>query len=308
MRRFSPAFMPWLVLAATLLLWSGNWIVARAVRNDIAPGLATAGRLVVVLLILLPFTFRGLKSKLARLQGKNVLFAIGIFGGGLHLAFQWLGLHYTTATSATLYLSTAPIFILLLSRPLLSERIAPRQWAGVAVSFCGVALIGTQGRIFSGLALVTFNVGDALALLSMAFWGAYTVLLRMRRDAFDTPEFLTALCAMGLVTLLPWVAYEFVQGPRTSLSLNGTIAVLYSAVGSLLIAGAGWTYVVKRLGAARAGVTMHLMPGIAAVLSMLFLGEYPSWYHGAGIALILAGVGLSSWRRLRDAMHPREVQ
>ena len=137
----------WLVLAATLLLWSGNWIVARAVRDDIAPGIATAGRLIVVLLILLPFTFRGLKQKFRGLQGKTVLLAIGVAGGGLHLAFQWLGLHYTTATSATLYLSTAPIFILLLARPLLGEHIAARQWAGVAVSFCGVALIGTQGNL-----------------------------------------------------------------------------------------------------------------------------------------------------------------
>ena len=40
-----------LVLLATLLLWSGNWIVARAVRDDIAPGMATLGRLAVVLLI-----------------------------------------------------------------------------------------------------------------------------------------------------------------------------------------------------------------------------------------------------------------
>src|SRR5512139_2603822 len=129
--RNSPAFA-WLVLAATLLLWSGNWIVARAVRDDIAPGIATAGRLVVVLLILLPFTFSGLKRKFGQLQDKNILLAIGLAGGGLHLAFQWLGLHYTTATSATLYLSTAPIFILLLARPLLGERIAPLQWAGVA--------------------------------------------------------------------------------------------------------------------------------------------------------------------------------
>jgi drug/metabolite transporter (DMT)-like permease len=293
MLRNSPAFA-WLVLAATLLLWSGNWIVARAVRDDIAPGIATAGRLIVVLLILLPFTWRNLLAKAKTLQGIPVLLAIGVFGGGLHLAFQWLGLHYTTATSATLYLSTAPIFILLLARPLLGERIVPRQWLGVAVSFCGVALIGTQGR----LALVSFNFGDALALLSMFFWGAYTVLLRLRRDELDTPEFLTVLCAMGLVTLLPWVAVEFIQGTKASLSANGTIAVLYSAVGSLLLAGWGWTYVVKRIGASRAGVTMHLMPGIAVVLSMIFLGEYPAWYHGAGIALILAGVGLSSWRRL----------
>jgi drug/metabolite transporter (DMT)-like permease len=284
----------WLVLLATLLLWSGNWIVARAVRDDIAPGIATAGRLVVVLLILLPFCFTSLAKKLGNLDKpqKKILLAIGFFGGGLHLAFQWLGLHYTTATSATLYLSTAPIFILLLARPLLGERISVRQWAGVSVSFCGVALIGTQGQ----LSLASFNVGDALALASMAFWGAYTVFLRKRRDDLDMPEFLAVLCAMGLITLLPWVGFEIVQGMRTNLSVNGSIAVLYSAIGSLLLAGAGWAYVVKRLGAARAGVTMHLMPAITVMLAVLFLDELPRWYHGAGIALILAGVALSSWR------------
>ncbi|HWH49464.1 MAG TPA: DMT family transporter [Burkholderiales bacterium] len=291
MSRVTP-FAVWLVLAATLFLWSGNWIVARAVRDDIAPGIATAARLVVVLLILLPFTFTGIRRKYKSLQGKGILLALGLFGGGLHLAFQWLGMHYTTATSATLYLSTAPIFILLLSRPLLGERIAARQWLGVAVSFCGVALIGTQGR----LSLVSFNVGDALALASMLFWGLYTVFLRMRSDDLDTPEFLTVLCAMGLATLLPWVAFEFVQGMQTNLSAPGAMAVLYSAVGSLLLAGAGWTYAVKRIGAARAGASMHLMPGIAVLLSVLFLAEYPRWYHGAGIALILAGVALSSSR------------
>jgi drug/metabolite transporter (DMT)-like permease len=288
------SFTAWLVLLATLLLWSGNWIVARAVRDEIAPGIATAGRLVVVLLILLPFTWKHLiqKARATSSHGRNVLLAIGVSGGGLHLAFQWLGLHYTTATSATLYLSTAPIFILLLARPLLGERITARQWAGVAVSFCGVALIGTQGN----LSVVSFNAGDALALLSMLFWGSYTVFLRLRRDDLDTPEFLTILCAMGLLTMLPWVGWELLHASRVNLSTTGALAVLYSAVGSLLLAGAGWTYVVKRLGAARAGVSMHLMPGIAVLLSMLFLGEYPSWYHGAGIALILTGVTLSSLR------------
>lgn len=291
-------YMAWLILLATLLLWSGNWIVARAVRDDISPGIATAGRLVVVLLILMPFCLRSLIRK-ARSFDKptiQILLALGLSGGGLHLAFQWLGLHYTTATSATLYLSTAPVFILLLARPLLGERIGARQWLGVAVSFCGVALIGTQGRLFSQGAIAAFNVGDALALLSMLFWGCYTVFLRLRRDDLDTPEFLTVLCLLGLATMLPWVGWELLDGAKANLSRAGAIAVLYSAVGSLLLAGAGWAYVVKRIGAARAGATMHLMPGIAALLAMLFLDEYPGWYHGAGIALILAGVGLSAAR------------
>jgi drug/metabolite transporter (DMT)-like permease len=42
---------------------------------------------------------------------------------------------------------------------------------------------------------------------------------------------------------------------------------------------------------------MHLMPAIAVALAALFLDEYPRWYHFAGVALILAGVSLSSLRR-----------
>src|ERR1700693_1572249 len=105
-------FTAWLVLIATLLLWSGNWIVARAVRDDIAPGISTVGRLLIVLAILLPFLLKEFKSKLNRLlvRGWKVLWALGLTGGGLHLALKWLGLHYTTATSGILYLSTSPIF------------------------------------------------------------------------------------------------------------------------------------------------------------------------------------------------------
>jgi len=287
-------FTAWAVLLGTLLLWSGNWIVARAVRDDISPGLATAGRLVIVATVLAPFTWRGLAAKLPDLAGRDwrILWALGFAGGGLHLALQWLGLHYTTATSATLYLSTAPIFILLLAAPLLGERIAPRQWLGVGISFAGVALIGMQGRFVNP----SFNIGDLCALASMAMWGSYTVFLRLRRDALDTAEFLTMVCVLGLVFMSPWVIAEFFLGMTLRLTVTGTAAVLYSAFGSLLLAYAGWSYVVKRMGAARAGVTMHLMPAIAVALAALFLGEYPVWYHFAGIALILAGVALASLR------------
>jgi len=282
----------WLVLFATLVLWTGNWIVARAVREEISPGFATAGRLAIVIALLAPFCARSLARKASRLTRAEwrPLAWLGFTGGGLHLALQWLGLHYTTATSATLYLSTAPLFILLLAPPLLGERIAAIQWAGIALSFFGVALIGTEGK-FSPL---SFNVGDALALASMAMWGAYTVVLRLRRDRLGTIEFLVLLCLMGLLWTAPWVAWELWSGKKVALTPAGAAAVLYSAIGSLLLAYAGWSYVVVRLGAARAGATMHLMPAIAVALAAIFLGEYPRWFHFAGLALILAGVGAST--------------
>lgn len=282
-----------LVLIATLMLWSGNWIVARAVRDDIAPGIATVGRLAIVLAILLPFARAGLRRKLPGLSAREwkILAALGFTGGGLHLGLQWLGLHFTTATSGILYLSMSPIFILMMA-PALGERIGSRQWAGVAISFCGVYLVATQGRP----TVPSLNIGDLMALASMMMWAGYTVLLRVRRDALTTIELLVMVCAFGAVFMAPWVAYELLSGLAVRLSSSGYLAVLYSAIGSLLLAYAGWSYVVRRLGAARAGVTLHLMPAFGVVLSALFLSEYPSWYHFAGIALILAGVGLSSFR------------
>lgn len=182
----------WLVLAATLLLWSGNWIVARAVREEIAPGIATAGRLLVVLAILLPFAFSGLRLKLGTLTSKDwrIIAALGFTGGGVHLGLQWLGLHYIP----------------------LGERVGARQWAGVLVSFCGVFLIATRGE--------------------------------------------------------PAKA-SFVFNPKLQLDTHGYLAVLYSAIGSFLLAYTGWSYVVKRMGAVRAGVTMHLMPAFGVALSSL---------------------------------------
>jgi drug/metabolite transporter (DMT)-like permease len=41
---------------------------------------------------------------------------------------------------------------------------------------------------------------------------------------------------------------------------------------------------------------MHLTPGFGVLLAALFLDEYPGWFHFAGIALIIAGVVLSSTR------------
>jgi len=285
----------WLVLAATLLLWSGNWIVARAMRDDIAPGVATAGRLLIVLLVLLPFTLGNLKRKLPAIEkrGWQVIFTLAFFGGGLHLCLQWLGLHYTTATSGMLYLSTSPVFVLLMARPMLGEPIGARQWTGVAVSFAGVFLIATQGRPQA----FSFNVGDLMALASMAMWAGYTVFLRLRRDALSTAEYLVVICLLGLAFVAPWAAFDLLRGQATALGPAGFAAILYSAIGSFLLAYLGWSYVVTRLGAARAGATMHLMPAIGVLLSVLFLAEYPAWHHFAGIALILAGVGLSTWRK-----------
>ena len=284
-------FTTWVILLATLLLWSGNWIVARAVRNDISPGLATVFREAIVVAILLPFVWAGLRSKIPALSRRDwlVIALLGLAGGGPHLALQWLGLHYTTAACGVLYLSTTPIFILLLQIPL-GERISALRWVGVGMSFAGVVIIATHGN----LGALSFNPGDLCAITSMLMWACYTVLLGQRRDPLGVTELLVLVCAFGALFMLPWIGYEAATGVKMSLSVDGALAVVYSAIGSMLLAFAGWSYVVQRMGPSRAGVTMHLMPAIGVLLSAILLGEYPRWFHFAGIGMILAGVATAS--------------
>src|SRR5436305_6996427 len=220
-------FTTWLVLIATLLLWSGNWIVARAVRAESSPGVATVGRLGLVLAILLPFAWCGLRAKLSGFSRRDwlVLGGLGITGGGPHLALQWLGLHYTTAASGILYLSTTPIFILLITLAL-GERIVARQGIGVAISFAGVFLIATHGEP----ARLSFNIGDLMALASMVMWAGYTILLRVRKDPLEVIELLCMVCVFGACFMTPWLIAE---GATLRLSEHGALAVIYSAIGSL---------------------------------------------------------------------------
>ena len=293
------------VLLVTLTLWAGNWIVGRAVREAVAPGLATAGRLLIVIAILAPFCARALARALPALSARDwrLIAALAFFGGGVHLALQWLGLRYTTATSGVLYLSTSPLFILLLARPVLGEAVGVRQWLGVALSFAGVAVIAAEGD-WRRLAALSFNVGDVLALTSMAMWAAYTVLLPRRRDALTTVQFLVLLCLLGLGWLAPWLAVEAALGALAAPDAVALAAMLYSGVGSLLVAYAGWSWAVERLGAARAGVTIHLVPAIGVGLAALFLDERPQPYHGGGIALVLAGVTLANLRSATAVRSP----
>ena len=284
-------------VVSALALWAGNWIVARAVRDDISPGLITSGRVVLVMLALAPLALPGLAARLREFTARDwaVLAGLALFGGGMHNAMQYLGLQSTTATNGTLFFSLSPVTIMALAGIMFGERVRVMQWIGVAVSFAGVLMIALRGEA-GALARLSFNPGDILCFVSMIFWSAYTICLRLQRATLEPVQLLFMVCAVGLVTLLPWLAWDLANDPRAHFNLNGTLAVLYSAFASVILAYAGWNFAVSRLGAARTGGFSHLLPAFGVIFAALFLGEYPAWYHFAGIALIFGGIGLSSLR------------
>jgi drug/metabolite transporter (DMT)-like permease len=64
-----------------------------------------------------------------------------------------------------------------------------------------------------------------------------------------------------------------------------------------------WNRGVAEVGSNVAGIFMHLMPLFGALLAWAFLGERIRLFHVAGMALILAGIALTT-RRSRPLATP----
>jgi drug/metabolite transporter (DMT)-like permease len=81
--------------------------------------------------------------------------------------------------------------------------------------------------------------------------------------------------------------------PWHEVSIRSWVALLYSALLSLVAAYVLWNRGVARLGAARTVVYNTVVPLVATVIAMAALHERPGMIHILGGALILSGVLLT---------------
>ena len=286
-------FEAFLLLALANLLWSGNWIAGRALRDAFDPVELNFWRWVVATLVLAPFALAGLRRKGALLRRHaGMLLLLALTGVAVFQSLVYRGLSSTTAVNAVLLNASMPMFMLLCSWVIERERATPRQVAGMLVSLAGILAILSRGEPAS---LLQFEVhgGDLWILLAMPVWGVYSVLLKRRPAGLDGLEFLFVISAAGTLMLAPAAALA----PRDLLRWPGEAAalgVLYMGVGASVLAFFFWNRGVAAVGANAAGFTIHLLPAFGTLLAILFLGESFAAYHGIGIAIILAGVVLAT--------------
>ncbi len=102
-----------LLLAIAALLWSGNFVIGRAVAGRVPPVALAFWRWAVALAVLLPFTWRAIRDAAPVLRRSwKILVPLGILGVGNFNLLVYVGLTGTSATNALLLNSACPAFIL----------------------------------------------------------------------------------------------------------------------------------------------------------------------------------------------------
>jgi drug/metabolite transporter (DMT)-like permease len=281
---------PYFLLTLTAFIWSLNWIVGRAIVGHVSPIALTFIRWSIAVTVLMPFAFPLIRANwhVVRRDWKTIVW-LAFWGTGLHNAFSYTGLQFTTATNGVILNSATPVLIVVLSWALYRETITRLQAAGIAVSLFGVAVIVSHGDL-GALAALAINKGDVIVFVGVGFWAAYTVFLRHKPAELPGLALLACCGCVGLAFLAPIVAIEavFFEG-RVELTFATVAAMLYLGIFPSLVAYVCWNRAVAEVGPAVSGVFMHLMPPFAGVLAWIFLDERIYLYHLAGIGLILAG-------------------
>ncbi|MBV8036707.1 DMT family transporter [Roseateles sp.] len=295
---------PRLALLLTLppLLWAGNAVVGRLVRDDIPPMALNGLRWLLAFALLAPLARRLLTRPGDALRRWRGLAWLGFLGMGCYNALQYLALHTSSPLNVTLITASMPVWMLGVGAVCYGVRPRRRQLAGAALSLAGVAVVIARGDPAALLA-VHFVPGDLLMLVAIFTWAVYSWMLARpapglrpgERPDWNWAEALMAQLMFGVVfSGVAAGAEQFVAPAAIHWSPTLVAVLAYVAIGPSLIAYRCWGLGVAEAGPALAGFFVNLTPVFAAVISAALLGLAPAWYHGVAFALIAAGILVSS--------------
>ncbi len=276
-------------LAATAL-WSGNHFIARALRETVPPVSMAFLRWATATLVFLPFAAKGVFRERRELgRALPYLTATALLGVSLFNTLIYYAGRTTTALNLSLISLVFPIFVLILSRIFLGERMPLRRIAGILVVLAGVAVLITKGRLET-LRTLELAPGDLLMLMAALIFAVYTLLLKRRPAGLSLSTLQFSTFAIGTVLLAPLFARERAFLPPLVLDAGTAGAVLYTGVFASLAAFLSWNQAIEKIGTSKAGLVYYTLPIWSGLLAWAFLGEAPGAAQALSMVLVVGGI------------------
>ena len=280
-------------LGATVI-WSGNFIVARLLNQSIEPATLSLLRWGVAFLGLLPFAWKAAWTDRAAIRRSlPTMIPMSLLGVTAFNALLYTGARTTSALNLSLIATSTPVFIILLARVFLREKLTSKKILGLASALAGVLLLITGGEPARLLGL-QFSAGDLWMTLAAVLFAAYSIMVRRFSGELSPAVFLLTLIGTGLVFLLPWAGWEYAVAGLPQLNAGAICAILYVGLGASLAAYAMWNSAVASIGPSLAGLIYYSLPLFSGFTAYVFLGEPMGLIHLVSAGFILGGIMLAT--------------
>jgi len=282
-----------IALLTAAFLWAVSFVAAIVALEEAPPLVVVALRLVISALCFLPWVVATGGTRGIGLRRMGELFLLSLVGTSLHYATQTAGLQYTTATNASLYTTTGPITILLLSALVLGERITARKALGVVIAVSGVLVVMGWETL---TAFELGNVkGDLLVLISIVMWGLFTVFGKRVTDELGALRVTAWVTILGALTMAPagWHEARSRGFTLSDLSLEAWVAIAFLGIACSFLATLLYFVALGLSESQKVGVYLYAIPPMTAVVAALYLGEVITTNLVVGAVLVIGGVALT---------------
>ncbi len=280
----------YLVGLSAVIFWSMNVIISSSLAGHMSPAMITFTRWSVAMLILLPFTWRHMRSAFS-LTAKEWGIALVQASCGVVLfnTLIYVAGETSTAIDMALISTTGPVFMAIFSVIFLHGSITFRQIVGLSCAVLGVFVLLLDGDI-RNLYAFQFTIGDIWTLLAAACFALFSSFMPLKPARFSGIVFLELTIIIGIIILLPFIIWEVCTVGWRGFTPTNISMIVYMSIFQSIVAFLSWSYALTHLGNVRAGLLYYTMPIFSSIAAYVFLGEQLQKAQLFGGFLVLIGV------------------
>ena len=276
----------WALLAMLTLGWGFNWPMMKLAVNEVPVLSFRALCLGVGAASMFAIARVSRQIMVPKRQEWPQLFATSLLNVTAWNVLITYGVLLLPAGRSVILAYTMPLWVALLSAPVLHEPLTPRRTLGVALGMTGMlVLIGGELT-----ALRAAPTGTLLVIGAAVSWAVGTVMMKRFPSQLPTTSFSGWQMLLGGIPLLLG-ALAFDGGKVHMPSVQATVAVLYNMFIAFVLCYWAWFKIVSRASAVVSALGTLLIPVVGVISSMLVLAERPTWQELAAMALVLAAIG-----------------
>ena len=294
------------VLAASIglviIIWAINFIAAKIGLRSLPAMTLASFRVVLAGAVMLPFYVfcsrlpafaEAAQSRRHQFTPRDIwiFLYMGFFGVTINQVCFTVGLRFTSVSHAAVIVGMGPIYTLIFAVLFKLERVTWRKAIGMAIALIGIAVLASENGISAHSPSV---LGDAITMTGSIGFAMYIVLGKRLAGRYD-PLTMTAFShyAGALIVLAVAIYRAVTLGSAEhwrAIAWTGWAALLYMAIFSSAVAYLLYFWLLRYLEASQLSAFTYLLPVVATILGILWLGEKGSWVQVLGGVLALGGV------------------
>ena len=271
-------------------LWGTSFPIIKIGLETIDPFTFVFWRFLISCLVLAAIML-ALRKFEFKIPDKKLIILLGIANGAGYL-LQYVGMPYTTAAKAALFINLSAIWVAVLSPKLLGETFSPKKVAGVLFGLVGIVFVSTN-LDFASLTQGQL-AGDTLLVISGVTWALFMIYNKklVMHSTTATYQSMTWVLIFTFLTIAP---FSLLAGPGFfSLDIWAWGAIFWTAIVCWVIPYFLWLKGLKHLSASTSTVLLLSEIVVAVIASIVILREPITVFSSIGAFLIVVAIVLVS--------------